>query len=369
MTTRLYAATAALALALTLGACSDDSTPPRASSTIASTAASTPASGVTVRGGDAALTAAVQKVYAAATAPVDATASLGTWKGERVAVVTAGKDTTLLVGGSAGDPAWRVVGGWWPALGKPQPQLGKGPRFVLALGSDARKGKTLKGTRADTIQIIALDLKGGGGVIGVARDVWAPMPGGRHAKINAAYAIGGGKAQVAAVKAVSGLPIEGYGATGFGGFEAIVDDAGGIPIVVPKTVNATHAKLVIKAGPQVLSGKEALAYARERKSLPDGDFGRSRHQGDLILAAGIRARLAGPAALPKVMTSVSEHTDSDLSAEQVITFAAAFYHLDPKKVKRTVAAGGFGWSNDGQSIVILDDKARKAFRDARDGRL
>ncbi|MFR3038296.1 MAG: LCP family protein [Agathobacter rectalis] len=33
-----------------------------------------------------------------------------------------------------------------------------------------------------------------------------------------------------------------------------------------------------------LNGEEALAYARERHNLPDGDTGRGRHQMDLISA-------------------------------------------------------------------------------------
>ena len=37
-------------------------------------------------------------------------------------------------------------------------------------------------------------------------------------------------------------------------------------------------------GPNELNGEEALAYARERHNLPDGDNGRGRHQMDLISA-------------------------------------------------------------------------------------
>ena len=37
-------------------------------------------------------------------------------------------------------------------------------------------------------------------------------------------------------------------------------------------------------GPNKFNGEEALAYARERYNLPDGDNGRGRHQMDLISA-------------------------------------------------------------------------------------
>lgn len=361
---RCLTSLAVLALLVPLAACSADPGAPTTSSTTAATSAGpspTPTPDVVVSGADAKLTALVEKLYAGKTG-VAAKATTGTWKSEKVAVVTAGDDVTLAVG-----PQWKVVGGWWPSLGKATPKLGTGPRFVLLVGSDARPDQRLKGTRADTLQVLGIDGKGGGGVMGIARDVWAPMPGGGKAKINAAYALGGGAGQVSTVRAVTGLPISGYVATGFKGFKAIVNESGGIPMSVPKTV--TQGKTTVRAGKQTLSGKEALAYARERKSLPDGDFGRSRHQGDLLLAAAIKARLAGVGIVPGEMTIVSKNAETDLSAAEALTFAAAFYRLNPLKVGHTVAKGSIGTSSDGQSIVNIDAAARKAFAKFRDGRL
>ncbi len=157
---------------------------PSTSSSASPTAEPTPA--ITVSGADAALTAAVGKVYAGRTG-VSAKATLGTWGKEKVAVVTAGDDVTLAVG-----PSWRVVGGWWPSLDK-APSLGKGPRFVLVMGCDA-KGSSFSGARGDTLQVVALDGKGGGGVVGIPRDLWVPLSTGGTSKINAAFAYGGGDA-------------------------------------------------------------------------------------------------------------------------------------------------------------------------------
>lgn len=299
-----------------------------------------------------------------ATAPVSGAASLGSWKGERVAVVTVRDDVTLAV---AKGSDWQVVGGWWPSLDVAA-SLGSGPRWVLALGSDARKGQRLDRTRADTIQVVGADARGGAGLMGMARDLWVPLSTGGKGKINAAMALGGADAQLRTVRSVTGLPIEGYVLIGFTGFKKVVDEQGGIPIVIPRTVNASHAKLVIKKGPQVLTGAQALAYARERKTLPDGDFGRSRHQGELLLAAAVKARLAGPGAIPGAMTTVSTYAQTDLDAEQMLTFVARFYRVDPTKVGRGVAQGAFGWAG-GQSIVVLGAQARSLFADFRDGNL
>jgi LCP family protein required for cell wall assembly len=285
--------------------------------------------------------------------------------GTPVAVVTAGADVTLAVG-----PTWRVVGGWWPGLGIDRPSLGpKGPRWVLAIGSDARKGQPLERTRADVLQVIGEDGSGGGGVMGMARDLWVPLSTGGKGKINSAMVFGGPSAQVATVRRVTGLPVRGYVVIGFAGFKKVVDEQGGIPIVVPKTVVASHARnLVIKAGAQTLSGAEALAYARERKTLPDGDFGRSRHQGEVILAAAVKAKLAGPIAIPQALTSFSRVGRSNLDAEEILTFTAGLHTLNPLKVGRGVAKGAFGWAG-GQSIVVLGAEARRLFAQFRDGNL
>ncbi len=351
---------AVLAVGL-LGACSGGPEP-TASTTAAPTSASpTPTPDVVVDGGDPALTAAVAEVYEGKTG-IEAEAHLGRWKKQRVAVVTHDDDVTLLVG-----PKWRVVGGWWPSLDR-KASLGKGPRFVLVIGSDARPGKTLEGTRADSLQVIGVDGKGGGGLMGMARDIWAPMPGGGSAKINAAFAYAGGKGQVETVRKVTGLPIEGFVATGFSGFKDIVDESGGVPMTIAKTVVLLGGTKVLK-GERTLDGKHALAYARERKSLPDGDFGRSRHQGEILLAAAVAARISGVGIIPEEMSIVSKHAQSDLSAEDALTLVASFYRLDPRKVGHTVAKGGFGTSADGQSIVLLDAESKRAFAAFRDGRL
>jgi len=343
-----------------------------------------PATGVSVSGAPAPLTRLVTTLYAggdlsrsasptaaaalksrAPSGAVTAKAAVGSWMGTPVAVVVAGDDVTLAVG-----PSWKVVGGWWPSLGVARPSLGpRGPRWVLAIGSDARKGQPLERTRADVLQVLGVDGEGGGGIMGMARDLWVQLSTGGKGKINSAMVFGGPDAQVRTVRDVTGLPLQGYVVVGFSGFMKVVDEQGGIPIVIPRTVVASHARnLVIKAGPQTLSGKEALAYARERKTLPDGDFGRSRHQGEVVLAAALKAKLAGPIAIPPALTSFSKVGRSDLTAEQILTFTAGLHTLSPLKIGRGVAKGEFGRAGE-QSIVVLGRQARSLFADFRDGNL
>lgn len=320
----------------------------------------TPTPAVVVDGADAALTAAVAKVYAGKTG-VEATATLGTWMKEKVAVVTSGDDVTLAVG-----PQWKVVGGWWPSLGKGT-DLGRFPRFMLVMGSDAR-GSNLKGSRADTLQIIGLDGQGGAGIVGIPRDLYVPLSTGGTSKINAAFAYGGGPAEARTIENLSGIDVQGYVVTGFNGFGSIVDQSGGLPLVIEKAFTFLDL-LKVKKGRQVADGGTALAYARERHAFPNGDFDRSRHQQEILIAGGVAARLAGPAILPKEMSIVSKYAQTDVDAETALTFLAAFYRIDPAKVKHTVVPGAIGTSSDGQSIVKVTPATRAVFAAFHDARL
>ena len=270
---RMAAASAVcLTLTLALTACSGGggtaapSPGTTSTSTTPSPSATTPSpapSGVSGRGLPADLTAAVRPLYAGGrvAAPATVAAALasrrtpktavaltgrtGTWKGTPIAVVTAGKDVTLAVKA----PTWRVVGGWWPSLGVKGPQLG-GNRRVLLIGSDARtlQGQKVDRSRADSLHVVGVDGHGGGGILGFARDAYVPLSTGGRDKINAAMVFGGPKAELQTVRNTTGLPIEGYLLTGFGGFRSIVNGAGGLPITLPKAVHDTASKADLGAG-------------------------------------------------------------------------------------------------------------------------
>jgi len=295
---------------------------------------------------------------------VVASGSVSTFKGVPIAVVTSGKDVTLAVKA----PRWRVVGGWWPSLGLAAPQLG-GARRVLLAGSDARKGQSVNGARADSLHIVGVDGHGGGGVLGIARDSYVNLASGGKGKINSALTFGGPDGLQRTVASATGVRLEGYVITGFDGFKRTVDSIGGLPIWVPVAVRGAGADVFVKAGPNKLTGREALAYGRQRHTVAGGDFGRSANQGLLILAAGAFTKLVGPARLPAILHGAAPNFTTNLSAEQMLTLAASVYVTSPKKVHNRVAAGGFGMTGDGQSIVLWDSKARRMFADIRDGNL
>jgi polyisoprenyl-teichoic acid--peptidoglycan teichoic acid transferase len=302
---------------------------------------------------------AKRKVVKASLAVVGRT---GTWKGSPIAVVTRGKDVTLLVKAKS----WTVVGGWWPSLG-----VARVPRRtmrILAIGSDARTNQRVDKCRADALQIIAVDNKGVGGIVGIPRDSWVALATGGFGKINAALALGGPKAQVRTVARASGLPIDGYVMTGFKGFRGMVSAVGGFPFVAKRSLRSVDGYQIVKAGRNRLNYKTALGLARERKHLSNGDFGRSANQGLMIKAGIAAAQAAGPAALATLLTKMSPHLATDLPASEVLNLCAALYLSKASSVPNRVVAGSVG-NRSGQSVVLLGSSARSTFRDLQDARI
>lgn len=299
-----------------------------------------------------------------AAGPVVVSAAVATWKGVPIAVVTSGKDVTLAVAA----PSWKVVGGWWPSLGLPAPSLG-GARRVLVIGSDARPGQPVDRSRGDSLHIVGLDGHGGGGVLGIARDSYVPLATGGRGKINSGLTFGGPWGLQRTVVSATGVPIEGYLITGFDGFQRLINGIGGLPLNAPVGVRDKMSGAHVRVGKNKLNGGAALAYGRARHGVAGGDFGRSANQGLMIMAAAGFAKLAGPAKLPGILQMAAPRIGTNLSAEQVLTFAAGAYATDPNRVRNRVATGGFGWTSDRQSIVLLDANARRMFADIRDGNL
>jgi LCP family protein required for cell wall assembly len=299
-----------------------------------------------------------------AAGPVVVSGAVASWKGVPIAVVTSGNDVTLAVAA----PKWKVVGGWWPSIGLLTPSVG-GAHRVLVVGSDARPGQAVDRSRGDSLHIVGFDGHGGGGVLGIPRDSYVPLATGGRGKINSALTFGGAGALQRTVVSLTGVPLEGYLITGFDGFQRLIDGIGGLPVKAPVAVKDTMSGANVRAGANKLNGGQALAYGRARHAVAGGDFGRSANQGLMIMAAAGFAKLGGPAKLPGILAMAAPRIGTNLSAEQVLTFAAGAYVTDPNKVHNRVAIGGFGMTSDGQSIVLLDANARRMFADIRDGNL
>jgi anionic cell wall polymer biosynthesis LytR-Cps2A-Psr (LCP) family protein len=167
---------------------------------------------------------------------------------------------------------------------------------------------------------------------------------------------------------LTGVEFDGYLLTGFAGFQEMIDVLGGLEIDVPMALNDRSAKASIAAGLQVLEASDALAFTRVRKALPNGDFSRQANGGLALIAAATMVKTMGVSAIPDLMARSWGMYSTDMSAEELLTLAAAITLVDPAQVGNVVAAGSPGMAG-AASVVFLHDSADDTFADMADGRL
>jgi LCP family protein required for cell wall assembly len=187
-------------------------------------------------------------------------------------------------------------------------------RAVL-LGSDARAGEP---SRSDTIMIA-----GTGGLLAVPRDTLVEVPGLGEDKVNAAFANGGAELTVGALENLTGLPIENYVVLDFGGTREIVDALGGITVNVEEPIETEQDGefFSIPAGPQELTGAQALAYVRYRGG-PTADIGRIGRQQRFLQA--LAAEASSPENLPRLPAmagAVRRNVETNMNPFEAARFA------------------------------------------------
>lgn len=239
--------------------------------------------------------------------------------------------------------------------------------WVLAVGSDARPGESVTRTRADSIHLLALNpVTGTGTVVGIPRDSWVEIPGRGRGKINSALPLGGPDLLAATVRHLTGLPVDYWVVTGFAGFSAMVDALGGVTVHVDRNMADRFSGAFFRAGWHHLDGREALAFSRNRKDVPDGDFSRSGNHGKVLLGAlhKVRAEVSDQRGLGRWIGVLLQHADVRVSRADLEVLAATARRTDPRGVTNVVAPGRVGMAGR-QSVVYLGAEAAALFNDLR----
>ncbi len=155
--------------------------------------------------------------------------------------------------------------------------------WVLCLGSDARPGQRLTGTRADAIQLVGLNLETGHGtMIGIPRDSYVDIPGHGRDKINASMFFGGPQLMADSVARLVGVRPDYVFTTGFLGFRAMVRAIGGVTVQSRFAFSDPVRPQGYRVGRNRLNPFQALIFGRVRHPLPRGDFDRSANQQELL---------------------------------------------------------------------------------------
>ena len=252
---------------------------------------------------------------------------------------------------------------------------------ILVLGTDSRTSASdpsqwKEGAqRTDAIMIVQVsgDRKTVS-VMSIPRDSWVEIPGHGQGKINAAYSYGGPSLTIHTVENLTGIHIDHFAVANFESFVALTDEIGGVRINL-KTPQTLAGK-ELGAGAQVLDGQQALAYTRERSSLPNGDFDRVKRQQtwmrSIVSRVLTNGTMSSPTALYSFLKTASRTVavDESFTLNQMQSLALETRHLHSNDIAfMTVPTAGTGTSADGQSIVTLDADADaplfKAFAEDR----
>jgi LCP family protein required for cell wall assembly len=234
------------------------------------------------------------------------------------------------------------------------------------------RGGAMESGRADALQLVIIDTtKRKGAVVSFPRDSYVPIPGHGTNKINAAMAFGGPPLLVATFERLTGLTIDYYALTSFDGLTDIVNKVGKVQVNVDMNLRDHFAGAFLNKGKRNLTGGQALAYARARKTLPGGDFDRSRHQGQLLLG-GLTTYQRQVAEDPtKVLTwlgIIRDEVKTDLPFPELLRLALLATDVPASGIKNVPVPSVAG-SAGSASVVRLQPGAYSLFGRLRAGKL
>lgn len=183
------------------------------------------------------------------------------------------------------------------------------------------------------------------------RDYYVTIPGisgGSYDKLTHA-GLYGVDASMRTLENLYGTEIKFFGRVNFSSMIDIVDALGGLDVESDAAFTTTPnaGKVInVKEGMNHFGGREALAFCRERKNLPDGDNARGRHQQAVITA--IIKKMMSPAMLrgaADIIKSVSDGIDTNFSMDQIQELVKMQLRTNATWYITSVQAKGFGGKN------------------------
>ncbi|STO09088.1 LCP family protein [Exiguobacterium aurantiacum] len=181
--------------------------------------------------------------------------------------------------------------------------LASNPFTFLVMGSDARVGESVSGSRTDSLQLIEFVPRSRTVQnVSIPRDTYTAIPcepDREGDKITHAFAYGGASCTVGAVEGLTEASVDGQVVITFETFMELIDTVGGVNVTAThsfseKGFNQTYE--YTEGVSYSMDGDMALAYARHRKSDTDG--ARSSRQTEVMTA--VADKLASPSGWTKI---------------------------------------------------------------------
>lgn len=266
----------------------------------------------------------------------------------------------------------------------PIPWDGKSRVTILLMGLDFRDWQqSLGAPRTDSMMLLSVDpITRQVSMLSIPRDLWVEIPGFTHNRINTAYSSGEGNRlpgggpglAMKTVEKLIGVPIQYYAVVDFATFERLIDEIGGIDVLVMERLKISPIGRLsrwLDAKPYHLDGAEALAYARSRRGS-GGDFGRARRQQQVALA--ILDRVVGfevlpglVAKAPQLYQELSSGVRTNMSLNEMISLAWLGISIPKEDFQQAVIGPpkmvGFHTRPDGAQVLRPVPSEIRALRD------
>jgi LCP family protein required for cell wall assembly len=287
-----------------------------------------------------------------------------------------------------------------------------GPQNILLVGVDSRtdaqgnplpddvqrmlnSGPDTGVLNSDTIILLHVPDGGGAAVaFSIPRDSYVSIPGYRRDKINAAYpatkalaaqrlvrdgvrdrrqvetesAQEGRSTLIGTVEQLTGQQIDHYAEINLLGFYNLTNAIGGVDVCLREPVHEVLSGADFPAGPQTISGADALAFVRQRHELPDGDLSRIRRQQVFLAAVADKVLSAGTLTSPTTLNALIGVAQESLvidSGWDLLPFAQQAADLAAGNLEFVTIPTTGRESNARGDVVLVDPRDVSAFVEQR----
>lgn len=204
----------------------------------------------------------------------------------------------------------------------------EGVYTCLLLGTDAGDFRT------DTIMLGVFDtVNKTASLISIPRDTLVQYNG-KNYKINAVGAMKDGVTHLRElITDTLCIPIDYYVRVRLEGFEAIVDEIGGVWFTVPQKIDYEDLSqdlfVHLESGYQLLNGEQALGLMRVRHVYSNADLGRVNIQRKFLTAVAEQAiTLSNVDKVTELVEILHKYVDSDMKLNTMVNFATKAIGMD-----------------------------------------
>ena len=243
-------------------------------------------------------------------------------------------------------------------------------RFLVYLSGTDTFGSAATRARSDVNILAAVDTQEKKLLlVATPRDFYVTFPetGGTGDKL-AHAGVYGVEASAAALEGLYGVTVDYWVKMNFTGFVELIDALGGVEVYSDQAFTVEPIK-TYRQGYNQLTGLEALAFARERYSFPDGDYQRAKNQMEVIRAVVEKcSSFALVQNFRPVLEAAGEHLETNMPKEHLYGLAALqLGDPGPWTVETYTAQGESAyretWSMPGQELYVIlpgEDSVREA---------